>query len=431
MSQGRDLLSRNCPNCGANLGEAPPGQAIVCRYCGHRFETQPEPNLAPRIIVIAPGQPRPGSLGAPGRRVTGRPLVSALFSVFVLVLVGATSIVRSRSNTIANLPSEIVAAAEDAVFMWDAVAGPPVPAAVGAGGVEGFVGRIRMRGDDTLWIAAFEGAKLGQVWKEGPLGTYSQAYQSTFASVVGRSVVVTDYRANMHVYDLGTGRETRTVKLSDRAKGMCTPLGGRHVWLEMSDEKNVLVDVDAGTTTPAARPVGCPQGDTSGDCRGWLTRGAPRPGCAGPEGAPKVSGFQAVNVIEDGDAAVALGKKHPGTALPIVVGFDPKTKSVRWQQPVASGDQAAAAESSSTSVMDALAGGRFVVPYEMTGKGWHFTAFDAHTGQRIWDFPLHSGIGLDEPQGFSLSATRVYVMRSSSLEVYDAKTGAPIGTVGL
>jgi outer membrane protein assembly factor BamB len=431
MSQGRDLLSRNCPNCGANLEEVPPGQAIVCRYCGHRFETQPEPNLAPRIIVIAPGQPRPGSLGAPGRRVTGRPLVSALFSVFVLVLVGATSIVRSRSNTIANLPSEIVAAAIDSAFMWDTVAGPPIPAAVGGGGVEGFVGRIRMRGDDTLWIAAFEGGKLSQVWKEGPLGTYSQAYQSTFASVVGRSVVVTDYRANMHVYDLGTGRETRTIKLTDRAKGMCSPPGGKHVWLEMSDEKNVLFDVDAGTTTPAARPVGCPQGETSGDCRGWLTRGAPRPGCAGPEGAPKVSGFQAVNLIEDGDAAVALGKKHPGTALPIAVGFDPKTKSVRWQQPVASGDQAAAAESSSTSIMDALAGGRFVVPYEMTAKGWHFTAFDAHTGQRIWDFPLHSGIGLDEPQGFSLSATRVYVMRSSSVEVYDAKTGAPVGTVGL
>ena len=73
--------------------------------------------------------------------------------------------------------------------------------------------------------------------------------------------------------------------------------------------------------------------------------------------------------------------------------------------------------------MDALAGGRFVVPYELTSKGWHFTAFDARSGQRLWDVPLHSGIGLDEPGGFSLSATRVYVMRTSSVEVYDARTG--------
>ena len=383
------------------------------------------------MAVRLPGQPRLGPLGAPRRKIVGRPVVSFFFSLFALLLVGVASMVRGRSSTIANLPSEIVAATADFAFMWDDVAGPPIPAAVGGGGVEGFIGRIRMRGDDTLWIAAFEGAKLGQVWKDGPLGTYSQAYQSTFASVLGHSVVVTDYRANLHVYDLGTGRETRTVKLTDRAKGICTPPGGKHVWLEMSDEKNVLFDVDSGTTTPAGRPAGCPQGDASGDCRGWLTRGAPRPGCAGPEGAPKVNGFQAVNVIEDGDAAVALGKKHPGTALPIAVGFDPRTKTVRWQQPVASGDQAAATESSSTSVMDALAGGRFVVPYEITSNGWHFTAFDSHTGQRIWDFPLHSGIGLDEPQGFSLSATRVYVMRSSSVEVYDAKTGAPVGSVGL
>jgi len=97
---------------------------------------------------------------------------------------------------------------------------------------------------------------------------------------------------------------------------------------------------------------------------------------------------------------------------------------------VASGDQTAAAESSSTAVMDAMAGGRFVVSYELTSKGWHFTAFDAHSGQRVWDVPLRSIIGIDDPEGFSLSATRVYVMRSSSLEVYDAKNGALVGTLG-
>ncbi len=428
MSQGRNLLSRNCPNCGASLGPAPPGQTIVCRYCGHSFQTPPEVNPAPRIIVVAPGRARPVP---PVRGGAGRSLRSVFFSLFVVALVGGTSLLRARSHGLASLPSEIVAATTVSDFMWDTVAGPPIPAAVGGGSVEGFVGRIRTRGDDTLWIAAFDGAKLGQVWKAGPLGTYSQAYQSTFASVVGRSVVVTDFRANVHVYDVGTGHETHRAKLTDRAKGMCVAPGAKpRVWIEVSDEKNVLFDVDAGTSTPAPRPAGCPEGESSGDCRGWLTRGAPRPGCAGPEGAPKVNGFQAVNVIEDGDAAVALGKKHPGTALPVAVGFDPRTKAVRWQQPVASGDQAAAAESSSTSVMDALAGGRFVVPYEVTSKGWHFTAFDAHSGQRVWDVALPSVIGVDNPEGFSLSAARVYVMRTSSLEVYDAKTGALVGTLG-
>ncbi len=141
-------------------------------------------------------------------------------------------------------------------------------------------------------------------------------------------------------------------------------------------------------------------------------------------------GFEAENVVEEGDVAVALGKKHPGTGLPIAVGFDPRTKTVRWQQSLASGDQAGVSESSTTSIMDALAGGRFVAPYELTSKGWHFTALDARSGQRVWDIPLRSQIGVDEPEGFALSAARVYVMRTSSLEVYDARDGALVGTVG-
>jgi putative pyrroloquinoline-quinone binding quinoprotein len=428
MNQGPNLLARNCPNCGGNLDGAPPGRTIVCRYCGHSFQTAPEFNPPPRVIVISPNLPRRPVVAA--RKAAGVSVLGIFLMIFALGLAAFLSARGRARSALENLPSQLVAAAA-ADFMWDTVAGPPIPAAVGGGGVEGFVGRIRTRGDDVLYIAAFEGTKLGQVWKAGPLGTYTQAYQSTFASVLERSVVVTDYRANLHVYDLATGHETRTLKLTDRAKGLCTaPSGRARVWIEMSDEKNVVFDLDAGTLAPATRPAWCGQGETSGDCRGWLTRGAPRQGCAGPEGAPKVNAFQAENVIEEGDLAVALGKKHPGTALPIAVGFDPKTKAVRWQAPVGSGDQAAVAESSTTSVMDALAGGRFVVPYEVTSKGWHFTAFDARSGQRLWDVPLASIIGIEDPEGFSLSAARVYVMRSSSLEVYDAKTGALVGTLG-
>jgi len=114
----------------------------------------------------------------------------------------------------------------------------------------------------------------------------------------------------------------------------------------------------------------------------------------------------------------------------MAVGFDPRTRAVKWEQPVASGDQASVAESSTISIMDALADGRFVAPYELT-KGWHFTAFDARSGQRLWDVPLQPLIGVDHPEGFALSAARVYVMRTSSLEIYNAKTGSLVGTLGM
>jgi hypothetical protein len=316
-------------------------------------------------------------------------------------------------------------------YLWDTVAGPPIPAAVGGHG-EGFVGRVRTRGDDQLWVTAFEGSKLGEVWKVGPFGTYTQGYQSTFTTVAGNHVVVTDYKATLHVYDLSTGHELHTVKLSDRAKAMCnSPDSKSHVWIEVADKRDVLVDADAGTATAASRPAWCPDlWAASDDCRGWLKRGFPRAGCRGSDLAPKVTGFQAVNVIEESDLAVALGKKHPGTAMPMAVGFDPHTKAVRWEQPIVSGDQNGGAELSTIAEMDALEGGRFVTPYQLSPKGWHFTAFDARSGQRLWDTELQPIIGVDHPEGFSLSADRVYVMRTSSVEVYDAKSGALVGSVG-
>jgi hypothetical protein len=252
-------------------------------------------------------------------------------------------------------------------------------------------------------------------------------------AVVGRDVVVTDYRANVHLYDLATGKESRTLKLSDRAKRMCpSPDGAAKVFIAVTDTKDVLLDVDAGTMTPSPRPAWCAdRWAGSNDCRGWLTRGAPRPDCKGAELSPKVSGFGAKNTVVVGDLGVAMGIKEPGTAVPMAVGFDPATKAVRWQQVVASGDQADVDTNTTISLMDDMVAGRFVTPYSRTSKGWFLTAFDARTGQRIWDVPLQPSIGASYPEGFSLSETRAYTMRNSSLEVYDARTGALVGVVGL
>jgi outer membrane protein assembly factor BamB len=436
MTQPRDhLLARNCPNCGASIEWGAPGAHLTCRYCGHAFDVPAAAPVAPppqqRVIVV--NAPNLAASVAAGASIV-RTVVLVVGILIALSAAGISTFVAKQAKSTLNLPIPGVVSALTASFLWDTVAGPPIPAAVGTGGVEGFVGRIRSRPGDELWIAVFEGAKLGQLWKAGPFGTYSEGYRSTYTSVVGRVVVVTDYRATVHVYDLATGKEARSLKLSDRAKSMCaSPDGKARVFIELSDEKNILFDADQGTAAPTARPTWCPDNwATSDDCRGWLKRGPPLPACRGPEVAPKVSGFQTANVVEDGDLAVALGKKHPGTAVPVAVGFDPRNKAVRWEQPVGSGDQASVAESSTISIMDALSDGRFVAPYEMTTpKGWHVTAFDARSGQRIWDQPLQPLIGVDHPEGFSLSPTRLYVMRTSSVEIYDARTGKFVGAVGM
>jgi outer membrane protein assembly factor BamB len=445
MSSERELVTHACTNCGASLQlPAPqPGAPtrITCRYCGQTFEPiAPRPAPPARIEVVLPSfqeAAKAAAVTAAARSVASlvRTIVSFAFIFAVLgVIAGISLCVKSakQMRTLGTVPGLNVALSSvTAPYFWDTEAGPPIPVAVGGHG-EGFVGRVRARADSQLWVAAFEGSKLGEVWKVGPFGTSSQGGPSTFSTVVGSRVVVTDFKASLHVYDLPTGHELHTLKLSDRAKAMCNAPDGKHVWIEVADKRDVLVDPDAGTATPAARPAWCPDlWDSSDDCRGWLKRGSPRRGCLGADRSPKIASFQAVNLIEEGDLAVALGKKHPGTAMPMAVGFDPRTKTVRWEQPIVSGDQSSAAELSTIAAMDALEGGRFVTPYQLTPKGWHFTAFDARTGQRLWDTALQPLIGVDNPEGFSLSPERVYVMRTSSLEVYDAKSGALVGTVGV
>jgi hypothetical protein len=432
MSQTHDsLVARNCPNCGASIDGGPAAASaarIVCRYCGHAFVVPGAP--PPRVVVLQVPVRVPGRV-AP-RSSAARTIVVIVFAVVALSFAKITTFVTKQTTSALGVPVPNIVSALTSSFLWDTVGGPPIPAAVGKGGVEGFVGRIRSRPGDELWIVGFEGTKLGQVWKAGPFGTYSEGYKYTYTSVVGHDVVVTDYRAIVHVLDVATGKEARALRLSDRAKAMCpSPDGKARVWIELSDEKNVIFDAEQGTATPSPRPTWCPDSwATSDDCRGWLKRGAPLTSCRGPDVAPKVNGFQTANVVEEGDIAVALGKRHPGTAVPMAVGFDPRTKAVRWEQPVASGDQASVAESSAISIMDALSEGRFVAPYELTPKGWHVTAFDARSGQRLWDQPLQPLIGVDHPEGLALSPARLYVMRTSSLEVYDARTGSLIGTLG-
>jgi hypothetical protein len=447
MANAGVVQGRNCPNCGAALDSSPVANRITCRFCGHSFDLPAAPAPRPQRQVVLNISPNLTREVAAAKRVVSSLIMFAVFMAILVAVAGSVLASRalSKSKTatldafsalsaIPGMPGmpNLAQALAPVDFLWDTVSGPPIPVPASAG-PEGVIGRIRKRPGDDLWIASFEGSRFKQTWAVGPFGTYSQGYRATFTAVVGRYVVVSDYRANIHSYDIATGHEVHVLQLSDRVKAMCgSPDGKPQVWIEQSDEKTGIFDATTGQTTAATRPAWCPNDsfEVRNDCRGWLKRGAPVTHCRGPEAAPKVPGFEALNVLQDGDAAVALGKKKPGTAVPLAVGFDPQTRAIRWQHPVPSGDLASAAESGTTGVMDALSDGRFISPYQTVPRGWHFTAFDARSGDRLWDIELQKVFGVDNPEGFSLSPARVYVMRTSSVEVYDAKTGALLGTIG-
>ena len=129
-----------------------------------------------------------------------------------------------------------------------------------------------------------------------------------------------------------------------------------------------------------------------------------------------------------GDLGVAAGVKHPGTAIPRAAGFDPATKKIRWDQPLPAVDLSTVRQRGSE--WDALAGGRYISSYGTGQDGWHITALDARTGDRLWDTTLRPIFAVDKIDDLMATEGHVFVVRTSSLEIFDAHTGKLRGTIG-
>lgn len=303
---------------------------------------------------------------------------------------------------------------------WDNVGGPPIVAAVGGGEV--VVGRLRNLGrDDLLFVGGFDGATAAQRWKLGPFGTYGQAYRSTHFTVSGPYVVVTDFHAKAHVYDLATGAERHTVALTDRIDDAASlwPIPPDKVGLKQVDQRTTILDLATGAATNAPPPVGSAPRTS-----------APPSDEVDLQSLPRIPNFARVHAYRGDGTIVLYGHKSPGTPTPMVVGLDVGATSPRWQVPLATVDPATVRNDDLGLHTSAAHGDRFVGIYGVGQRAWHMTAFDTQAGARQWDVVLRPIFAGDEINGLVLSASRVYVARQESLEVHDAANGALIGTIG-
>ena len=420
---GPRLVSLHCANCGAAL---PPkeGGAYRCEYCGHGYEIaqEPPPYFPP---------PPPQYVQGPVRIVVQRPraragcagtIVTFVVLAFAGVIVSSALLKTKKAATNAVTPNRAhdspVAASPSDRLLWDDVGGPPQIAKM-ADGSEAFLGRYRVGSADQLFFIAADSSTMKEHWRAGPLGSYSEAYQATHLSIVGTHVVYSDFKSSIHVLDVTTGKETHALKLTDRVLQVCPLADGTEAWVQVADGANVLVDINAGTKKLAPKPASCVD-RPSPFRKGFEAR-------ASSSAMPKTPGFKANHVYVDGASGVAEGFKSPGTRIPLLVGFDPTLHLIRWQGPLESVDADAMHESS--HVAGGLAGGQFVATYELPSKPSRIAAFDAKSGTRTWDVELpHQKIGYVDD--LVMSATRIYVVRSSNVEVLDAKNGTLLGRVG-
>lgn len=358
-----------------------------------------------------------------------------VFLRFLLPLLTVSGLARglwpsspAESQPLSQQVTSALAQAQQAVagrgterLLWDDVGGSPV--AVTIAGADAVLGRVRVGSGDQLYIVAYDAATLQPRWRSGPYGSYTEGYRSTFHAVVGERVVISDFRANLHLVDLQSGETVQTIALTDRVADLCVFSERHQVWVRQVDERNLLVDVDGGAVSiDSGRSRTCPAGSRSVYPDRTNTE----------HSVMYVPGVRVVREYVDGALGVAAGVKSPGTPIPYAVGFyaQSRGRAVRWKALVPSVDVASVRELPSWDQVSALGFGRYVTVYGVGSKGWRLAAFDAQSGARLWDVLLHEIFAVDNAGDIVLSKGHVYVVRTSSLDVLDATTGQFIGEVG-
>ncbi len=457
------VSSAPCARCGAPLSIELHASKQVCKFCHHEqiVAPQAQPSGPPPGTAPFQGAPpfpqtpfpppapfpqgpiplRPVSVPSAG----ATPLLPLIALVGVLALGGAVIAISRGGSTrgaSGSGPGAGGVTPPGERLQW----GPPngrsvVPVKIDADATEDFVGlyRLLQLGEQTttpVFVGGFSGADFKRVWRAGPYGDLSESAGATRMAVVGNRVVVTDFRAQAHVLDVTTGRELRSVPLSDKAQRLCPVLESpRKIWIMSVDQKGVRLDVETGQLEPGPEPAGCPTvfdracSAARAQCRAPDHRGADPLANSSAPPIPTLDGMSAQMLLTEGSLSVAVGQKSPGTAVPMAFGFETGKSSLSWKV-VIPADPTMAGHSS--DAIGDLVTGRFVTAHEIAGsKGWKLVSFDAKTGQRQWEAAVPRSESGSGPEGLTLSPTRVYVPHWTWLDIFDAKSGKHIETVGV
>ncbi len=415
------LETLKCPRCGADIPVPPVGaRSVRCEYCGNESRVVEESEkkkltreeleqIVVRVVPPASATPPP-SPSHTGPRP--KPASPALAIAVVLVLLGLIG------GAIALVTS--IASGGNSGFQWR---DPPVVTTVDGDGVEDFVGTVASRSetDYPIYLTAFSGATQKQLWRYGPLGKNS--YELKYAAI-GSTIVLTDAAGKVHLIDAATGKEAGTVALSDKADELCTTAGPSSIWIETADQKGTLIDVATRSAKATERPATCPK-------RGFDCDHQRNSGCVDARDvAPEVPGFDADFVLFEGDDAIAVGKKSPGTSIPMAVAFDLKTKAIQWKKnlvpdPPANWDARLHATD--------LKLGRLITNYvaaDGVAKGSRLMSLDAKTGAVQWDVPVPNSEDGSDASDMTVSESRIYLPHWTWLELFDVKTGTHVTTLG-
>ena len=312
-------------------------------------------------------------------------------------------------------------------MQWDPAAGPPIPVTLPGDDVEDFVGRIRVveQGapeDDTdrslLYVGAFDGATLERRWKVGPLGLYDKdTHAATHVGVSGGRVLVTDATPGWRAIDAATGEILAGGELPLPARRVCQG------WIELTDDSWHRVAegaLETGEPPPTCLALLAPAcAKVLGFRKSWRN--------ARCQAAPALEGFHAIYQLENEDARLVLGAPSQGDPVPTLVSLA-ADGSPNWHQPVA-GTRPDAMQGDLQDLVD-IAHGRVVAQYRLDEGNTRLTALAADTGHRLWDVEVPQTERGSQAAAMTVTPTRIYLPHWTWLDIFDAASGAFLGTVG-
>ncbi|MFW5879165.1 MAG: hypothetical protein ACOCVR_05020, partial [Myxococcota bacterium] len=277
----------------------------------------------------------------------------------------------------------------------------------------------------NMHVAAFDALSQRLKWQTPSWGDWSERFQHTHLAAAAGRLAITHPDSTVTIHDLENGELKQQLGLTDRSIGACaaTEEQGK-VWIGVADEQDVLVELATGDTGPGSLPSGChdPR-DVFSDCPPGPSHGAK---CDSSR-LPEVPGASLSSALILDDLAVALGRRSPGTATPVLAGFDPEDLSVLWTRQLR--EMHPNVRTTSIDLFE-MAGGRVYTEIELEDGTRRLVSLDARTGRVVFDIAYPHA---DEGTGASsirVHEGRVYISRWTWLHILDTETGAHLATIG-
>lgn len=422
-----------CPSCGAVLPPRDAENHVTCEYCDVEFELEKSKSIRDEdglqldpfelLRTLAIVQMEVVSEVLEGEKLSPAQMWRRVLKVaFVGIMLGALvwSFTGKSEKKFSGLESAVARPVASPVRSINWVLRSNLDGPVGRGEEASFVGLFRNMSDSDqpAFLISMRLSDLKENWRVPVHSKRDDWYLSTFVEIVDSELYLTGADATIQHLSSESGRRIKSQKLTDVSTNLCLHESG--IVVVQKDEQHQLLDPKDWTFSPVSLPPGCEK------TRDREERKTEKKGLR-----PKVPGLSFFRVHQENDLAVAVGYKHPGTALPMAVGFRPATREILWTELIsgAPADQIKSKGGSGMFTAEAVSGAVFYSFSEQIENKATVVARNAETGALLWEETLPPSL-ITLAESIRVMGDTLILEASSGLYLLETKTGKLIGKLG-